>query len=428
MILPLDSKKSLAIRAVIDDFLQQRLNAKLEKLDDGDPKRTELFTQFIPANWIEDAARRVEQIQAVTHSLKPIHPDAKGSSLYCEPSALARRLELGSHALGTTFETDVVGNAAALDVYKFLKLEHQGCSFVSLATQADPELGFAMSEDAAVATAWMSAFASIAIARGKPSSHTQAKQLYWPVGDDPHDDAQYHLLAPLYPTSLIHRFYQILQDDRFSETAKAARESRKAETWHERPVREYPQLAIQKLGGTKPQNISQLNSERRGNNCLLASVPPVWQSASVQPLLGEDSLFKAFWWQPGVRIQVSRLRKFLDSDLANNRDTRAQRDELVEDLLDELLQFAAKLQTLEPGWTSDTRCELPQTHMTWLDPLGSQAVGSDLIDLLASDFAKWLNHELRDPLPMGSAEYLHWRSQARELFKYEQREGRHAFA
>jgi len=404
-------------------FLSERLSAKLEKLAEDDPKRAELQAQFQPAVWLEDAARRVGQIQAVTHSLKPIHPDAKGSSLYRDPSSMQPLEEVGSHALGAEFEADVVGNAAALDVYKFLKLEHQGQSLLSLAAQADTDLGAALSSDPAQATAWMAAFAGLSEARGRLSSHTLAKQFYWLVGPDPHDDAGYHLLAPLYPTSLVHRVYQTLQDDRFGDEAKAAREARKAGHWHERPVREYPQLAIQSLGGTKPQNISQLNSERRGNNMLLASLPPVWRSAEIRPVLGTASLFKVFGHRPEARRLTQLLRRFLEGDPARNLETRTQRDEWVEALLEELMLFTAEQQTLEPGWSTDTRCELPATHSAWLDPEGVDDTPPDLIDELARDFANWLNHALRNPLPMGDAEYLHWRKQARELFKAMEREG-----
>ena len=420
---PPDPRRSTAIRAVIAEFLQQRLATKVEKLTEDDPKRAELQAQFQPAVWLEDAARRVGQIQAVTHSLKPIHPDAKGSSLYRDPTTLPPLAELGSHALGAQFDADVVGNAAALDVYKFLKLAHQGQSLLVLATQADTDLSAALSDDPTQAAAWMAAFAGLSEARGRLSSHTLAKQIYWPVGDDPHDDVGYHLLAPLYPTSLVHRVYETLQDDRFSDETKAAREARKAGSWHERPVREYPHLAIQKLGGTKPQNISQLNSERRGNNVLLASLPPVWQSAKVRPVLGTDSLFKAFRRRPEARRLTELLRRFLDSDPTRNVEARTQRDEWVEALLDELMQFTAEQQTLAPGWTMDARCELPATHRAWLDPDGMETPPPELIDELARDFANWLNHELRNPLPMGDAEYLHWRTQARELFKAMKREG-----
>ena len=95
----------------------------------------------------------------------------------------------------------------------------------------------------------------------------------------------------------------------------------------------------------------------------------------------------------------------------------------MERLLDELMQFSAEQQTLEPGWTQDPRCDLPSTHKAWLDPDSPQPTVIDLIDPLASDFANWLNQQLRDPLPMGDPEYLHWRQQARELFKAAEREG-----
>lgn len=425
---PPDPERSTAIRAVIHEFLQKRLNDKLEKLSDDDHRRTKLREHFVPATWLADAARRVGQIQAVTHSLKPIHPDAKGSSLFHEPTTLAALTELGSHALGTAFDADVVGNAAALDVYSFLKLAFQGQSLLSMATQADSDLGAALSYEPAQGKEWMFAFAGLSEARSKFSSHTLAKQLYWPVGADPHDDSNYHLLAPLYPTSLVHRIYLILQKDRFAEEAKAAREARRAGTWHERPVREYPQLAIQKLGGTKPQNISQLNSERRGDNCLLASLPPNWKSPEIRPILETETLFSVFRWRREVRAHLADLRRFLDSDLASNRATREHRDELVEAVLDEFMQFTAELHALEPGWSNDARCDLPDPHKAWLDPNGFKSAVTGLVDSLAHDFANWLNHLLRTPLPMGDAEYLHWRKQARELFKEWAREGFHEFS
>ena len=410
------------LRSLISDFLSDRLNAKLDKLAEDDPKRTELQAQFIPAVWLDDAAHRVGQIQAVTHSLKPIHPDARGSSLFCEPSALAPLDVLGSHALGATFDADVVGNAAALDVYKLLKLEHNGQSLLSLCIGADADLGAALSDDPATAASWMAAFAGLAQARGKFSSHTQAKQIYWPLGD-PHDDASYNLLAPLYPTSLVHRVYQALQDDRFSDEAKAARAAKKANEWHERPVREYRHLAIQKLGGTKPQNISQLNSERRGDNCLLASLPPVWRAAAVKPLFAVESLFDVFQWRPEVRSLRAHMRKFLEADPASNVATRTHRDEIVESLLDELMQFTAEVQSLKPGWASDPQCDLPLAQRAWLDPDGVESTPPDLLERLTGGFANWLNAQLRDPLPVGDSEYLHWRKQAIALFKQEEREG-----
>jgi CRISPR-associated protein Csy1 len=265
----------------------------------------------------------------------------------------------------------------------------------------------------------------LADARGTASSHTNAKQLYWLVGVDAHDDGAYHLLAPLYPTSLVHRVYQQLQDDRFGADARAPRDARKSSTYHARPVREYPQLAIQRLGGTKPQNISQLNSERRGDNCLLASIPPIWKSEDVRPLLRVGSLFKVYGRRRAVAQQARALRVFLQGDPPRNEPTRRRVREWVQSLIDELVLFQAEFFTLAPGWSQADECLLSADQRTWLDPQG-QTLGAidqdDAADAVAADFARWVNEQLRDPLPVGDPEFLFWRKLAREQFVAYERE------
>lgn len=420
-----ESGRVASLRLLIEQFLSERVTSKLEKLSPEDPKRTELLAQFIPSTWLEDAARRVVQIQAVTHSLKPIHPEAKGSSLYREPDQLPASKSVGTHSLGSSFSADVVGNAAALDVYKFLKLSHEGRSLLALSVQGDVDLAAALNPNAELAQQWMASFASLAEARGLVSSHTNAKQLYWLVGNDAHDDDAYHLLAPLYPTSLVHRVYLQLQDDRFSEEAKAARSARKAGTYHARPVREYPQLAIQKLGGTKPQNISQLNSERRGDNSLLASLPPIWKSEDVRPLLRVTSLFKVYGRRRAVVQQARALRLFLQGVPPTNEPTRRKVREWVQSLIDELVHFQAELLTLAPGWSQAEDCLLSADQRAWLDPDGQISAAIDQDDAtegVAGDFARWVNAQLSDPLPVGDSEFLEWRKLARKQFAAYERE------
>lgn len=118
--------RSAAFRNTIEHFLKERLDAKLDKLQADDPKRADLIAQHRRETWLADAARRVMQIQIVTHTLKPIHPDARGTNLFCAPHDLPAHTEVGSHVLGRDFSSDVVGNAAALDVFKLLKLQVEG--------------------------------------------------------------------------------------------------------------------------------------------------------------------------------------------------------------------------------------------------------------------------------------------------------------
>jgi CRISPR-associated protein Csy1 len=433
-----DPQRVAELRALMADFFKKRLDDKLEKIKDDDEaapaKRAELHQQFISATWLEDAARRAGQIQAVTHSLKPIHPDAKGTSLYSPPQMLPALPVLGSHCLGDDFAGDVVGNAAALDVYKFLKLEHQGRSLLTLALERNADLAAALSDDPAQAQDWLSAFTALTAPRGRLTSHTLAKQLYWLTGSDPHDDASYHLLAPLYASSLAHRVYQTVQDDRFSDEAKAARQAKKDGVFSERPVREYPQLAVQQLGGTKPQNISQLNSERRGNNLLFASLPPVWRSVELKPILNTESMFPRYSRRPEVRRMLKALLAFLKSDPARNLETRERRAEWVDALIDEFLQLRAELRALAPGWSQTPDCRLDGAGKHWLDPDGvaqdcqasERALPLDTTERICEAFANWLNAQLRDPLPMADPEFQAWRKRMHEQIKAEEREGRDA--
>lgn len=412
-----------SFKAVAHTFISERLQAKLDKLDDDDPKRQELIAQHQPPTWLEDAARRVQQIQAVTHSLKPIHPDARGTNLYVEPAQLPVLAELGSHALGAEFAGDVVGNAAALDVYKFLKLQVGGQSLQAALLVEDPAALQALHDDPAQAKVWRDALVSLTAPRaGGPSSHGRAKQLYWLTGDDAADDAQYELLAPLYATSLAHAVYDVIQEHRFGEANKAARIARRERKPHDGVFYDYPGLAAQKMGGTKPQNISQLNSERGGVNYLLSSLPPAWTPSAMRLPVKTASVFdRMFIARPEVRRTVRALRKFLASEPESNKATREHRDSLVDALVDELVSMAGELQQLmQPGWSKDDErfAELDLNEQLWLDPL--RAEKAEEVDFarkwlqmdwpaeIGKNFALWLNHQLKGQLPVGDAEVREW--------------------
>lgn len=408
-----------SVRDLVEWFIHDRFATKTEKLPADDPKYLELQQQFEPQAWLADAARRVSQLQVVTHSLKAIHPDAKGTNLYVEPSQLSKGGLVGSHCLPADFQGDVVGNAAALDVYKFLKLEWQGRSLLELALAFDKELIDALSQDREESESWVRAFASITEPKGAPSSHVMGKQLYWLVGDDPTDDKSYHLLAPLYATALTHRFYAQVSPNTwfFGDHNKAARKALKEKSPFQGGYTSYPNLVVQKLGGTKPQNISQLNSERGGQNYLLASLPPNWQTREVYAPMRDP--FRALKGRPDVRHVLGELKRFLETDPAKNMHTRDLRDDLTAMLVDELMLFTLDIHSLSPGWTSDERCQLALEEQYWLDPGRADEDGefaearrrSNWHEVVSSRAANWLNRELNsnNPLGFGDAEHHHWK-------------------
>ena len=413
-------------RAAISAFLQERLQAKLDKLKPDDPQRDEVIASFAHDVWLACAAKRVEQIQAVTHSLKPIHADARGTNLYVEPRTLPPLAELGSHALGERFVGDVVGNAAALDVYKMLKLEVNGRSLLTALLAQDADALAALHTDPAQAQALRDAFVSLTQPRAEgPSSHTLAKQLYWLTGTDACDDSHYILLAPLYATSLAHAVHAQVQEDRFGEANKAARQARRERKVHDGVFHDYPGLAVQNMGGTKPQNISQLNSERRGMNYLLSSLPPQWKVNKQRFPTHADSVFTRYFdSRPLVRQTVKTLRRYLESNPNPVKDTRDHRKELVDMLVDEMVNMAAELQhALPPGWTLDDPrfSALNEDEQTWLDALRAELPEEDDFanrwlamewpDAIGTRFGNWLNARLEGKLSFSDIEFRAWKKE-----------------
>lgn len=412
-----DLEMSNDLHEIMVDFLIARRDAKLEKLKPDDPKHEELHTQYELQTWLTEAARRVSQIQVATHTLKAIHPDARGTNLYCPSSMLPDFGLVGSHLLRDKCCADVIGNAAALDVNKFLAQKYQDKTILAWMQENEEVVIAAFHvEDADMARQWVRAFLGLIRSPDKLFSHSLAKQLYWLIGDDPGDDAQFHLLAPLYASSLAHSVYASIQEHRFGDDTKAAREAKKQNALCEHVLHEYPNIAIQKMGGTKPQNISQLNSERKGVSYLLPSCPPHWRSTPTKPLYGVSSLFERFGCQKDIKNLTRELRGFLESNPEPNQATRDHRDDLVDRILIKLLHNMEKIRTLPPGWTADPRCRLVEAEQCWLDPqrvtLDSEFAATwlrlDWPQEIKSRFGNWLNAMLGGKLPLGDIEHEYW--------------------
>lgn len=426
-------ERSQVFRAAIAGFIEARREAKL-KGTDGDAVGS--ASRYDYATWLADAARRVGQIQAVTHVLKATHPDAKGSSLHVRPDSLPRHAEIGSHLLGQDFAEDVVGNAAALDVYKLLKLEVDGRRLLDWMQDGDADLRAALHDDPVVASGWMEAFGGLVRNQASFDSHEMAKQIYWLVDEDATDDANYHLLQPMFSSTLAHAVHGEIQDARFGETNKLARQAFRDREEHALPYRDYRNLAVRKLGGTKPQNVSQLNSERGGINYLLASLSPTWNAEQPRKLLNIDSAMERLTWVDGVRENIDRLADFLLADPPANDRTRGIRQRIGQELGAQLALYAAEIWArFESGWTADESCTLPLHQQIWLDPGRAEDIArnpqdpawsdedraffaayefGDWPDKVAGDFANWINGRLHDAglITVGDAEYQHWARQA----------------
>lgn len=410
---PISDKETLALSQSIQAFIDERLQTKLDKLKpDDDDKRQALIEGHRREAWLAHAARRASQIHLATHIIKGIHGDARGSNLSVTPKPPAIGGLVGTHSLKGRLTHDVAGNAAVLDVFAFLSIELEGRSLLQRMLDDEPQMRAALSDDEGLAQDWQDAFVGITRSKAAAASHTLAKQLYFPLAD-----GSYHLLAPLFPTSLVHRVWQTLRADRFGEAAKAARAARANREEWPHGYREYPNLAIQKLGGTNTQNIGVLNKDRHGENWLLPSLPPQWENAEVRLPLHTESVFPFLFRQDyRLRSRVLELRDFLARTTHNNLAIRRKRERLLEGVCDLLQQHAAQLRDIA-GWSAQPACRLNEAECLWLDPLRARedeafAAQRQRLDWplqVSQRFANWLNQAIATPQNlMGEDEAREW--------------------
>lgn len=401
--------KTQKIQQAMTAFIEQRLADKLDK-EKNEDKRHALRQAHQPATWIANAAGKVAKIQLVTHAIKYSHPDAKGTSLCVDKYSISDKGLIGSHTIKDKGFLDTVCDAKLLPIAAFLCIEVDGTPLWQRARDRDQALLSALPGNAQQNQVWVEAFSSLTNSEGPPASHKLAKQIYWPM-----DDGSYHLLQPLFPTTLVHQAHAILQEVRSDET-KEARKAQREQKPHPQGYRDWPNRVVQKFGGTKPQNISQLNSERHGEVWLLPSVPPQWRQTDLHPPLRVSSFFNRRL-PLALRQQAHDLGAFL---LAvkdrNNIDIRQARAKRVSAIVDELIEQAMRVQLLPAGWSDCIDCKLPETERYWLDPrfddeaFQQQRNTTNWPRDIAERFGNWLNAQLRrHKLPVGDPEHRQWR-------------------
>lgn len=382
------------LSSAIDDYISAKQEAKPEKW----PTK---------ADWLDDAAKRAKQITLVTHAPKFTHGDARGIGARVSGGEGYEYLTTSSLAEPAI---DVIGNAAALDVANLLLLEAGGMRLVELVKEGDPSPLAIFSKDQEQLAVWMRGLA-LALDGGMAITHTLAKQAYFPV-----DEGKYHLLSPLFASSLCHALHQRIDQARFSEEAKGAREARRKAEFSSVVLVDFPNLAEQHFGGTKPQNVSLLNSRRYGRAYLLSTQPPIWQSRLTPPKSQDH-----FWRQYGYRVRnVTRdlttfLMKVADRD--NKGVIKDRRSALVAELVTRLHGYAAQLRSLPKGWSLAMDEPMPEALRYWLDPAAVTAPPTDWPDQVGLAFGRWLNQQLQSQLShVGDAELHTWRRLlAREL-------------
>ncbi len=405
---PKKNKKGESQSAV--DFQREKLQEillleqKPEDLDvtkineDYAKKCAGIENKYEASSWITKASKDATSVSFATHVAKLTHSKIDTPSIY--DSIISIRVDAITTVSLTekTIDGAVAGNQFA-PVFQFLELELNGgklaAEFVNDSSQA---LQF-FSKNSEELALWNADFKNV-LAGESPSTHALAKQVYFPIVlNKKNEYDSYHLLCHMKSSSLAHAIYNKV----FDESQKAPKELRSKDKYSEYPVFSFVANARLSVTASNHSNASQLNGKRGGKLHLFSTQPPSWQS-QLKPPQYKKSLFDAFS-HPGIKLEVDYLREYLlrfeRIDLSvKNPQRRKWIEKWVANIIDELLNYAATIQTLASGWSNVEDCKLKPEHQYFLDPYCDDEAfqnlrkGSDWQSVVCSDFSRWLNRRL----------------------------------
>ena len=375
----------------IHTFLNERKELWLKdrvKKAENDVERAELQQQaddrFSLKEWLPDAAKRVSQLSMVSHPSKFSHPSAKTSSVIAQvKSAQDGYLRSGN----VHYPLDVFGNAAAMDVYKFLSLNLAEDYTVLTGFEHDHEdLKSLIEKSSLNFTSLKQAF--LVIKNDDTSSKTDhlVKHVYFRIAD-----TEYHLLSILTPSGLIARLKLAIDQLRFSEATKEAKEKRKKNEHDAIGYADIFDLTVTAYGGTQPQNVSVLNSQNAGRAYLLSSCPPILEKRTVR--LPSIDFFAQCLYRKNYQDSFLQLHKFMQLDL-NNIDIRTAIRNLIQFVIDQVLLKGFKIRDYYPeGWSQqEYYASLPKLQRVWLDSMyiEQRENDSEWRNELSEDIARWI--------------------------------------
>ena len=340
--------------------------SELEKLE----KNAECEEVFSPRNWLPHAAKRAGQISISTHPCTFSHPSSRKNKNGYASSIIAkveRQADGFLRSGNVNVEADALGNAAALDVYKFLTVKlTDGQTLLEHLQQDTPQAKAVLEikdptkeqEYLALKNGFMAMLESDA----EVITSSKIKQVYFPIEKDM-TNAQYHQLSILTPSGIVFDLRKRLDGIRFGDEIKASRECKRN---NKKGVsfKEIYGLTTIGYGGTKPQNISVLNNSNGGKAHLFMSMPPSFKNRDIQ--FPTTDIFKKNirYTSTACRSKFYLLHRLYKQD-RNNVEVRSRRDELYQDLVDYVLETVWQVRSVKDQYL-ESHSSLNMNQRIWL--------------------------------------------------------------
>ena len=401
----------------IQNYFSERKEAWMKKnlntaMQEHEVKELEQLCeqQFSLNEWLPNAAKRAGQISMSTHPCTFSHPSARKNKNGYVSSVLAEidRVEDGYLKTGNvSVATDALGNAAALDVYKFLTLTMQNGENLLTHILQETELAKAL---LTIKTANYQELRSgfLAMVEGAAESITSSKikQVYFPVDDD------YHQLSLLTNSGMVYQLRSRLDKLRFSDEVKELRDKKRKNEFSEQGFSEIYGLTTIGYGGTKPQNISVLNNQNGGKAHLLSSLPPSIEKRSIH--FPRSDFFTESFKKYEYADNFKALHKLFQTDY-NNIKLRDARDRNLQQIINLLIEKMWAVRAVSQAQYHAETSSLSSVQLTWLhdDFADEREKSEQWLNLLITEISTWLTRSYekvldKKAIKLGDAERLHF--------------------
>lgn len=344
-------------------WLKKNVKASMEDWEKLE-KEQECNNVFALENWLPSAAKRAGQISISTHPCTFSHPSARKNKNGYVSSIIAKKKAQADGFLRTgnvSVEPDALGNAAALDVYKFLTLVLS--DNVTLLEHIEQESAVAKSlldQNGSEYQTLRADFLKMVESDETAVTSSKIKQVYFPL-----DDGEYHLLSVLTNSGQLYAQRKRIDQLRFGDEVKEARECRKTNKFYAGGYREIFGLTTIGYGGTKPQNISVLNNSNAGKAHILASVPPDLKPRNLR--LPKTDFFKDSFNPWHAKVPLEALHKLLITD-HNNIDIRDGRDYRIQEYVDVVITKMWQMRQFVADYAGELPNSLQAEQKFWLYP------------------------------------------------------------
>ena len=351
--------------------------------------------EFSREVWLPNASKRAKQISISTHPCTFSHPSSRKNKNGDVTSIIANVESRRDGFLRTgnvEVQSDALGNAAALDVHKFL----------TLVMPDGRELIEHIEKESSLATSLLTIktkdyhelrdeFLAMVTSSTELVTSSKIKQVYFPI------DNNYHQLSILTNSGMVFELRKRLNKIRFGEDEeekellKSLRKKKSNNEYSEDSYRDIFELTTIGYGGTKPQNISVLNNRNGGKAHLLNSMPPTLKRRDIR--FPKEDFFKnsiSIWEFKNTFFALDNIYK---TDY-NNINIREGRDYRYGEIIDRIIErmYAVREVSLEQYYEKNSK--LKHHQKVWL--IESEAYekerkeSDEWLERLLKEIARWV--------------------------------------